>query len=218
MILIGRMKGLALPGSVGSSWCDFWKSTEDKCACWFPWPCPSLSLRLNFLPTSLSSPPPSLHPPHLSLQKRERKLTEERGRGTIREGSVCKHSICANKKISKKENCYVKKTMQSWCVQYLSSWEAVGINLRRWKFNRGFPISGVCRLVEGEEGETEGGTDREGSEKKRLGPKACFSFSFSFFSLRGWRETNSGIVIFLFLYSLISNLICCTGNCNAFCL
>jgi len=55
--------------------------------------------------------------------------------------------------------------------------------------------------------------EEQGCNKKRLGPKAC-----SFF-LRGGREMNYGIVIFfLFLYSLISNLICCTGNCNAFCL
>lgn len=35
----------------------------------------------------------------------------------------------------------------------------------------------------GEEGETQGGTDGGGTEKKRLGPKACFSTFFRFFSL-----------------------------------
>lgn len=180
-------------------------------------------LSLNFLPTSLSNslpPLPSLpHPsiPLIYLWRKGKETYRGKREGKDQGGGLCVNIPYVQIKNIKKGKLLCKKKLCNHNV--LNIWgscghqpEEVEIEQRRSDFR------GVCRLLEGEEGETEGGTDREGTEKKRLGPKACFSFSFSFFSLRGWRETNSGIVIFLFLYSLISNLICCTGNCNAFCL
>lgn len=56
-------------------------------------------------------------------------------------------------------------------------------------------------------------------QNRKTWTKSYFSSPFCF-PVRFERNElwNCDFFFFLFLYSLISNLICCTGNCNAFCL
>lgn len=151
-----------------------------------------------FPPLSLS---PSLSPPSfpsLVSEEKYKKITaKEGGRGTFGE-SLCKHSTVrkTKKNFLKKGKLLCKRTMQSYCA--LNIWGKL------WSSNQvppEFPVKIKRRTSDFSRLRGRGGGDdgkeagREDSDQKLV---SLFSF---FFSLRGCKEMNSGIVILFLFFS-----------------